>query len=115
MSKFTFNQEVDAFQLSLENLQNKQRWPQWFRDAYKDRKGGLNTLWPDWESVTEEVTDEEGNTKLVQKQTYSRFWLHAWDGMHLAEYDDWIVYNKRGELYVYNTIEFKDKFSAVVE
>jgi hypothetical protein len=75
--------EVEAFQMTLEDMQFKDDWPLWLHDAFamdRSMEGSLS----DFE------IEGDGVTKMVIKTL---------EGDHQVSPDDWIIQGVQGEIY----------------
>lgn len=105
--------ELQAFQLSVDHFNSKKDWPSWLRENYDaERDHGVNSLRPDWQMIAVETKLEDGEIEYDSERVFTRFWLRAKDGLHIVNYDDWLVYDNEGNIMPYPPQTFGTLFAV---
>lgn len=107
---------LEAVHLVGEFFELKKDWPLWFREIYDhDRDRGLNCLWPDWaerDKVLEEATEEKP-ALIVKERYFERFWFRGFDGLHVVQFGDYLIKDRRGDIHVVTASEFAKNYQIV--
>lgn len=75
---------IEAFQMTRARRINNVDWPQWLHIAWNKPHPCEGAMWP------EGYPHSDGNDRLV---------IGTLEGVHIVEYDDWIIRGVKGELY----------------
>jgi len=75
---------IEAFQMTKERRQDNSEWPNWLNLAW-------NTEWPEPGAVgCQNFPHSNGTDRLI---------IMTLEGVHLVEWNDWIIQGIKGELY----------------
>jgi len=89
---------IEAFQMTKEHRWDNSEWPQWLLDAWS-KKPGVGALW-----VGSDFPDSEGTLRLC---------IGVLEGVHVVDYDNWIIRDIKGELYSYRPEIFEQIYESI--
>lgn len=76
--------EIEAFQITKERRQNNLEWPEWLNRAWQKDMHEEGAVYP------ERYPNSNGKDRLKIKTL---------EGVHLVQFEDWIIQGVNGELY----------------
>lgn len=83
---------IEAFQMTKDRRLNQTEWPDWLIEAHDSFD---QALWTDGQYMA--------NVMFPQKQAESdgtdKFIIHTLKGLHIVNWNDWIIRDIAGELY----------------
>lgn len=75
---------VEAFQITKESRQNNIGWPAWLNEAWNKPHDKPGAVFP------KDFPDSDGTDMLI---------IFTLEGLHLVDFDDWIIQGVQGEIY----------------
>lgn len=80
--------EVEAFQMTRERRWDNSEWPEWLNKAWNKAPSTMGAAWP-------------GINGIPGVPNMKEDWicLGTLEGVHIVDWDDWIIQGIKGELY----------------
>ena len=91
---------VEAFQMTKEHRQDNSEWPNWLHRAWQMEPNEVGSVDPS------EFPNSDGTDRLK---------IHTLEGVHLVEWDDFIIQGVQGEIYPCKPDIFDQTYEKVGE
>lgn len=89
---------IEAFQMTRKRREDNQDWPRWLHEAWNKNHNDVGALYPS------KYPNSNGKDELC---------IFTLEGVHLVQFDDWIIKGIAGEIYPCKPDIFLATYEAV--